>query len=191
MPVLGIGTIELKAKPSPTSDTTEIITLTDVLHVPTYICNAIGQPIVRDYNIVFAKEETVGGIFTRSGKQLACLKPEHTLFAVNVLPPRDHTFGESAFKPNMPYMISCQWSKAEVRKWQEHKKKEAGQFDASGLYTPEERKFLKDKYGGQYKFLRQHGLSIQKDEDREQGRAILRSVMHAAKGTGIVKLGVS
>jgi hypothetical protein len=189
MPVLGIGTVELTTKPSPTSDATETITLTNVLHVPTYICNAIGQPIVKDHTVIFAKDEAEGGILTRSGKRLAHTKANHMLFAVAVLPPRDYAFGDSVFKHGRAYMVSCSWAQAEVNKWLAHKKKAAGQFDGSHLYKPEERKFLKSEYGGEYKFLRQNGLSIHKDEDREQGRAILRSVMHAANEDKNVKLG--
>ncbi|KAM3516044.1 hypothetical protein MY11210_000326 [Beauveria gryllotalpidicola] len=40
-----------------------------------------------------------------------------------------------------------------------------------------EKRWLKDHYGGEFQFLRSFGLSIYKDEDREQGRQIMRVMM--------------
>ena len=36
---------------------------------------------------------------------------------------------------------------------------------------------MKNKFGGEYKFLRDYGLSIYKEEDREEGRRIARAFM--------------
>jgi hypothetical protein len=60
------------------------------------------------------------------------------------------------------------------------------QLDCYGsrLYTPAERKFLKDEYDSEYKFLRIHELSIPKDEEREEGRAIFSEIVYAAKEAG-------
>jgi len=44
-------------------------------------------------------------------------------------------------------------------------------------YTPEEEKWLKKNYGSEYKFLRAHRLSIYKEEDRDGGRAIARTLI--------------
>lgn len=44
-------------------------------------------------------------------------------------------------------------------------------------YTESEKKWLKTFYGGEYKFLMQHGLKIFKPEDREDGRRIARALM--------------
>lgn len=48
--------------------------------------------------------------------------------------------------------------------------------DETGL-TEVEREWLRKNYGGVFNFLRSYGLSIHEDEDREEGRAILRSMM--------------
>ena len=42
-----------------------------------------------------------------------------------------------------------------------------------------EKQWLKDKFGGEFKFLRDYGLSIYKEEDREEGRQIMRDMMEA------------
>jgi hypothetical protein len=177
--------VELTAKLSPTSDATNTIILSDVLHVPGYICNAIGQPIVIAHEVVFSKGDCTGGIYTKGGRQLAYTEPEHTLFSVVMLPPDGHQLGASAFRLGKHYMISCRWEEVEVRKWELFKKRRAGGvvFDGTRLYTQSERKFL-EECGGEYNFLRQHEFSIHKDEDREEGREILRAVLHERNGGG-------
>lgn len=50
--------------------------------------------------------------------------------------------------------------------------------DAAG-YTQEEKAWLKKNWGDEYHFLRAYGLSIYKDEDREEGRRIVRGLMIA------------
>ena len=44
-------------------------------------------------------------------------------------------------------------------------------------YNGEEKAFIKKHFKSEYNFLLTHGLSIYKDEDREEGRAILRALM--------------
>jgi hypothetical protein len=103
-----------------------------------------------------------------------------------VLPPDSHQLGASAFRLGKHYMISCRWEEVEVRNWELFKKRGASGvvFDGTRLYAQSERKFLKEEDAGEYKFSRQYGLSIHKDEDREEGRGILRAVMHERNGGG-------
>jgi hypothetical protein len=67
------------------------------------------------------------------------------------------------------------WDKVEVREWEASK---ASAFDKTRLYMPAERRFLKEKHRGEFKLLRQHALNIYQDEDREEGRAVLKGGMH-------------
>lgn len=46
-------------------------------------------------------------------------------------------------------------------------------------YTDNEKEWLKHNFKDEYHFLRQYGLSIYKDTDREEGRAIVRSFIAA------------
>ena len=46
-----------------------------------------------------------------------------------------------------------------------------------GRYTVAEQQWMKQHYGGEFKFLRAYGLKICDEEDREEGRQILRSMM--------------
>jgi hypothetical protein len=61
------------------------------------------------------------------------------------------------------------WDKVEVREWEASK---ASAFDKTRLYMPAE------KHRGEFKLLRQHALNINQDENREEGRAVLRGGMH-------------
>ncbi|ERF70537.1 hypothetical protein EPUS_08599 [Endocarpon pusillum Z07020] len=46
-------------------------------------------------------------------------------------------------------------------------------------YTAEEKKWLKDNWGNEFHFLISYGLRIYNDEDREEGKLILRAIMEA------------
>ncbi|KAK1760013.1 hypothetical protein QBC47DRAFT_410694 [Echria macrotheca] len=59
--------------------------------------------------------------------------------------------------------------------------KEAGPA-ADGPLTDEERAYMKKKWGGEYNFLRIHGWSIYKEEDREEGRNLIRTYIKNDKG---------
>lgn len=43
--------------------------------------------------------------------------------------------------------------------------------------TSDEKVWMKDNYGGEFKFLASHGLNIHKDDHREEGRAIAQGYM--------------
>lgn len=45
--------------------------------------------------------------------------------------------------------------------------------------TEREKQYLKKHYGNEFHFLRAYALSIYKEEDREEGREILRGMMEA------------
>lgn len=44
-------------------------------------------------------------------------------------------------------------------------------------YTAAEKQFIKDNWGDEYHFLRTYAMSIHIEEDREEGRAIARTLM--------------
>ncbi|KAH7375178.1 hypothetical protein B0T11DRAFT_323239 [Plectosphaerella cucumerina] len=45
--------------------------------------------------------------------------------------------------------------------------------------TAEEKAWLNKHYGGEFHFLHSYGLSIHKEEDREEGRRIVRGLISA------------
>ena len=48
--------------------------------------------------------------------------------------------------------------------------------------TQAEKKWLKNNYKDEFHFLRNHGLSIYKEDDREEGRLIMRAMMEQDEG---------
>ncbi|KAL8294586.1 hypothetical protein RB597_007782 [Gaeumannomyces tritici] len=57
------------------------------------------------------------------------------------------------------------------------KGKDKAEDAPSAPYTAEEKAWLKREWGSEFKLLRTYGLSIYKDEDREEGKVIARAMM--------------
>lgn len=170
--VKGIGTVILpvrtKSKGSgPRCHGT--LRLQNVLHAPSVICNIIGSPIFFD-DIAEVIEYRTGSIRDKLGRQIAYLVKDSVCPNVSHVklsgPPLGPQLGPSPFNQNDVYMISVRWSDAERAKWERAKP-----------YTDEEKQWLKDHWNGEFNFLRAYGFSIYKDEDREEGRAIVRTFM--------------
>ena len=187
-PVLGIGTVEIPTKRSPNASgvsSHRSLILHEVLHVPDFICNTIGQPLMYtdgyNVNTYGGKSGKHKGIIKDSqGKNAAYFTCKSPLFGIKVRrSPNGPRLGPYVLKKDVMYVLGCQWDDAERRKWQEF---QAGnEANTAGYnaapYTAEETSFLKKHYRSEYHFLRQHGLSIYKEEDREEGRVILRAIM--------------
>lgn len=47
----------------------------------------------------------------------------------------------------------------------------------SKSYTEEEKAWLKEHWGDEFRFLRAYGYSIYKEDEREEGRALMRAFM--------------
>lgn len=81
----------------------------------------------------------------------------------------------------MKYLLHAFWPESERLRFAELQASRQAQAQAaasgSGPLTQAERAWLKTHYGNEFNFLRDYGLSIFKDEDREEGRAILRAFM--------------
>lgn len=88
------------------------------------------------------------------------------------------------------YYIIANWPSSEREKFRVHKeelKRSAnGQAGPSGNvpngsaaadYTDAERDWIKKHYESEFKFLMQYGLKMFDDEDREEGRRIVRAMM--------------
>jgi hypothetical protein len=134
------------------------------------------------YNAIIGHgNKSSGAIKDNQGKNVAYFDPKSPLFAIKVRRgPNGPTLGPHALKKDVLYVLGCRWDAAEKRKWREFQARNGlsspGQNAAP--YTAEETSFLKENYGGEFHFLMQHGLKIHSDEDREEGRAILRAIMH-------------
>jgi len=74
-------------------------------------------------------------------------------------------------------VINAIWPDSERQKWETHQ--DGTTHHSRPGYTEKEKGWLRENYRSEFQFLRDFGLSIYKDEDREEGRAILRSMMQS------------
>ncbi|GAB1206467.1 hypothetical protein APSETT445_005156 [Aspergillus pseudonomiae] len=184
--VVGIGTVDLPTKTSPKKtgpSSHGVVRLKNVLHAPRLICNIIRNPILKDYNVLTWFSDTTSGSITRhsDGRTVAYFKP----MTGNVMfwevrlsgPPVGPKVGPSPFNPSDDYMIHAFWPHSERRRFAALQASHQTQTKVSEPLIQNEKAWLKKHHGSEFKFLRDHGLSTYEDEDREEGRAILRALM--------------
>jgi hypothetical protein len=92
-------------------------------------------------------------------------------------PPVGPRVGPAPFEVSKLYVINVLWADNERKKWEELRASKARQQAEVGPLTSEEKQWLKNHWGNEFKFLMSHDLNINKDEDREEGRSILRAIM--------------
>ncbi|RYP11685.1 hypothetical protein DL767_011006 [Monosporascus sp. MG133] len=188
MKVLGVGTVELpvQREPGRTSgpDAHGILRLTNVLHVPSAICNIIGSPLMRDNrcSVGFGgSRQSQGFIADSQGRQLAFFEKDRPLFIVKLSdPPVGPVVGPRTIQPRGGYMIHCFWPDSERRRFEEYRaslSRQQQQRAGAERYSEAEKQWIKEHYGNEFRFLLQHGLSIYKDEDRDEGRDIVKGLM--------------
>ncbi|KIN05118.1 hypothetical protein OIDMADRAFT_142875 [Oidiodendron maius Zn] len=172
--VVGIGSVEIPVKlrnRRRNGQTHSTIRLDEVLHAPTSLCNILGRDFMSQYDI----DVRVGGAIKDSeGRSAGYFDEDKVLFCLKLSgPPVGPTTTPSLFlranaNSGRVMYINALWADAERARWR-----------AVKPYTDAEKVWLKQNYKDEYHFLQQHGLSIYKDEDREDGRAMARSLMAA------------
>ncbi|KAH7113672.1 hypothetical protein B0J13DRAFT_515379 [Dactylonectria estremocensis] len=187
-PVVGIGTVELPVKRSPRATGPRshgILRLRNVLHVPTSICNVIGSPILDEYDINTGSsmQNTQGTIMDKQGRTVAYSDPHGKFFQVRLSgPPVGPRVGPTPFDPSAMYWINVRWADSEREKWEASCAGQALRPAEVGPLSTEEKQWLKKQWGGEFRFLASHGLNINKEEDREEGRIILRAILAGSDG---------
>lgn len=136
-------------------------------------------------------------IRSKDGKVVALLEHKR-LFTVKLSgPPVGPKVGPSVFKENMLYSVSVTWPESERQRWNDFKAQrdrltKRMRIDSDLILDPpkeksemalddNEKKWLKENFGGEYRFMQMHGLKIYDEEDRREGRAILRGFMAVDK----------
>jgi hypothetical protein len=174
--VLGIGDVALEVKvresPKMGSQMHKTLVLHDVLHAPASTVNIVGAPILQEYGMHLSRERS---IFTVQGTDevAALLDRPGGLFKVLLAGQQK---GQTSLDRDSIYHINATWSDAERARWEAYRR---GHRQDSRIpeYTAEEKAWLKQKWGGEYKMLIAHSLSIYKEEDRKEGRSITRAMM--------------
>lgn len=152
--------------------------------MPSSVCNIVGSPIFEiAAQVSFgATEDSMGGMNDASGKPVAYFSPHSERNCLRLSgPPVGPRLGPSKFKPDTAYWLTIKWPSSERARWEAHGQQtmadtEKRQWVGEQLYTTEEKQWLKKHYGGEFKFLMAHELSIYSEEDRAEGRAIMRTL---------------
>ncbi|KAK4137912.1 hypothetical protein BT67DRAFT_439130 [Trichocladium antarcticum] len=146
-----------------------------------------------------------GAITAKDGRRLGYFDSRGLWVLKLSGPPVGPIVGSPVIKPGEHYMIHAFWPDSERARWAaaqasltdlDHptnplnptvntqggvsdggKREEKAQAVPSAPYTKEEKDWLKGHYETEFKFLVTQGLSIYKDEDRDEGRRIVRAMM--------------
>lgn len=132
------------------------------------------------------------------GRPFAYFDASKKLFLVKLSgPPVGPIVGPSVLnEPNTIYLVSVHWAPSELARWEGFKQGNQSRTSHAsepssappsentvrnpqpGLgYTKQEKAWLKIHYGSEWNFLRAYGLSIYDDEEREEGRRVVRGIM--------------
>ncbi|KAL9597722.1 MAG: hypothetical protein Q9219_004979 [cf. Caloplaca sp. 3 TL-2023] len=183
--VLGIGDVELPTKTHPTRTGTAYqgtILLRDVLYAPSAFCNILGGPILAEHRGLMDFTDGTSKITVATTGACVGLLDHSTLFRLRL---RGQSAKQSSLDPKGIYFIRANWPPSERARWEAFRaNKPQGRAAAptkpnkdTQPLTEAERKWLKENYGNEFHFLRSHGLSIYRDDDREEGRRILRALV--------------
>ena len=204
--VAGVGDVTLPTKTHPSrtgaaSQGTMIIR--DVLHAPSVFCNIVGTPVMPDCNCVIQFEAGSNKFIDQKSGACIGLIDNIGLYKLRL---RGQSAKQTSLDPDKAYMIRATWPSTERARWQafarrEHERQlsrdQDREFTANGddkklpngtamvspgpntnpPLTEVEKEWLKENFSNEFTFLRAYGLSIYKEEDREEGRRILRAFM--------------
>ncbi|KAK3690204.1 hypothetical protein B0T22DRAFT_190028 [Podospora appendiculata] len=191
---IAVGTVEIQVKRAakkrgPRSH--RVLRLHNGLHVPDAVCNVVGGTVTgEDFSVELGARNEGSDARIRNGSDYVRLayfvKNQYSLLELRLSnPPVGPRLGLSRLdmEPSGVYNIHVIWPVSERRRFEafkeglNHRVYCANNIPSSQPYTAEEKLWLKKHYGGDFKFLQVYGLSIYKDEDCEEGRAIARALM--------------
>ena len=176
--VEGVGDVELRVKkPNRNARPSySIIWLKDVLYCPSALCNQVSMPsLIGSYDVSLRTE---GGEISRDNVPIGIIdKPLFWKLRLSNQPP-NHT----SLDKNALYSLSFVWSPEERARWERVKAADLESERSLQVppYTDEEKEWLKENWGGEFRFLRAHLLKIHDEEDRAEGRRIVRAMMHGS-----------
>lgn len=184
MEALGVGDVHIPVKLFPKRSGPKAhgtLHLRDVLHAPTAVCNIVGNPSTGDWDEMaygLGDDKKDAAITGQGGRRLGYFV-SRSLWVLKLSgPPTGPVVGPSMFKSGSHYMINATWPESERQRWA-HLGKDKVDVALSAPYTGEEKDWLKRAWDGEFKFLAAYGLSIYKEEDRDEGRRIARAMMEA------------
>ncbi|KAL7896748.1 hypothetical protein HDV63DRAFT_378404, partial [Trichoderma sp. SZMC 28014] len=157
--ISGVGVVNLPVKRSPNfkgPDAHHILRLTDVIYVPSSVCNIVGSPIfeIAAQTSFSVTENSNGSMNDASGKPVAYFSPKSERLCLRLSgPPVGPRLGPSNFRPNTSYWLRVTWPASERAQWQAHGQQteadtEKRQRGGEQPYTTEEKQWLKNTTKG-------------------------------------------
>jgi hypothetical protein len=148
MAVEGIGDVELRVR-KPQRDARpsySVIRLKDVLYCPRATCNIISH---RCSDLVDGYKFSYGESFTKDGIPVGLVdNPKLMKLRLSGQAPN-----VTSLDKNDDYMLSIIWPGEERRRWQREKTISEARAVNTSSYTEEEKAWLKQHWGGEFRFL--------------------------------------
>lgn len=199
----GIGTVTLPVMthPSRTSQNYQrTLILRDTLYAPTAICNILGGNILQEFEFSLGGRE-VGKLIDRQTSACRAIIDHAVLFRLRLQ-------GQSAEQTSLPsneaIMIRANWPSSERLRWESYRNEPAiNTIQSSGHstpaspsqsnppYTAEEKRWLKEHFGSEFHFLRAYNLRIYEDNDRAEGRELVRSFIQQEREESLLTTGLA
>ncbi|KAI4727387.1 hypothetical protein E4T49_04881 [Aureobasidium sp. EXF-10728] len=155
------------------------ITLHNVLHAPLNTANMFATRMQPDLNISFFSKAVEPVVRRKDNKVVGLVVPSSSRLCKLWL--KGQSQNQSSLDPDGLYYIHASWPDQEIAKYKRHiaesKIEQASKAKQEPPLAREEKEFLKKHYDSEFKLLRTYGLSIHKEDDREEGRRILRALM--------------
>ncbi|KAK4692052.1 hypothetical protein P7C71_g5077, partial [Lecanoromycetidae sp. Uapishka_2] len=181
--ILGVGEVTLPVKTHRQRKGAEsqgTLVLHDVFFAPDCVCNIFGLPILDDYSISIGGSD--GGLTDkRTGAPVAVI--DHTrLYKLRL---KGQSPDQSSLDKDRVYWIRADLPPTEIARWQAHKRQLLRPDSPTRVpisteieeYTADEKRWLQVNWGGEFKFLLCYGLSIHDEDERAEGRTLVRSFM--------------
>ncbi|EGP91805.1 uncharacterized protein MYCGRDRAFT_107790 [Zymoseptoria tritici IPO323] len=176
--VCGIGTVVLETR---TRRKCKTITLENVLYVPSYMCNIFAFREENAYQVGLLEKKS---ITTRAG-QVVGLVIDGPLQKLLLKRQRKT---QTSLDSDGTYYIHASWpSRDTYVEPQEYRPAPApARVKARKISVPPlttaQRRFVREHFGSEFKFLIMYGLKIHICKQRAEGRAILKAIMAADDG---------
>ncbi|KAG7408506.1 hypothetical protein Forpe1208_v011969 [Fusarium oxysporum f. sp. rapae] len=140
-------------------------------------------PVLNDYHVVTWVSGTSSGSIHRlsDSRRIAYFKPAPQaarFFQVRLNgPPVGPKVGPPPLDPSTKYLLRVEWPDSERNKHDNAQLLLLDKDIDEGPLRANENAWVKKHYGDEFKFLQAHGLSIFKEEDRAEGRIMVRTMI--------------
>lgn len=184
---MGIGEVKLPVKTHPKKtgrDAHSTMELKDVLYVPDATCNILGLGPLGGGTAVFLRARQPSKIVNEETGAVLGLLDCTKLYSLRL---SGQSPNQTSLQSDRGYAIRANWSDSERQRWKAHQQQLSMTQESDTIngslesrvppYTEEEKQWLKENNKDEFHFLRDYGYSIYDEEQRAQGRQLVRAFM--------------